>query len=276
MRSNNCSLCDSPRLALLCVLLPFLVACSPSTRFNLAADARGLVREQISAGNLPVIIYRDREISRSGEIHIYLDGDGKPWIGGKRIAVDPTTRSKLVLDMISADEAPAILVGRPCYYIQVSERPDSCSESLWTSHRYSPEVVSAISDAIALQLKKYQPRKLVLIGYSGGGTLAALVASQLESVDVLVTVAANLNVDAWSELHGYTPLARSLNEENFPYIPDAIKQFHFVGGADRNVPPWITDSVAGRQESARLIERTDFTHECCWPKDWASALKELL
>ena len=275
MRFDNCSLCNELRLAILWVLLPILVACSPATRFDAAADARGLVREELSISKLPVVIYRDKEIRHSGKIHIYLDGDGKPWIGGKRVALDPTTRSKLILDMMAVDTADKILIGRPCYYIKASERPAACTDTLWTSHRYSNIVVSAVRNVITLQLEKYQPEEVILIGYSGGGTLAALIASQLAQVDTLVTVAANLNVDAWSELHGYTPLARSLNEKNFPKIPDKVKQYHFVGMQDSNVPPSITRSVASLQRNVRVIEQAGYTHECCWPENWASTLGEI-
>ena len=179
-------------------------------------------------GALPMVIFRDRQISRSSSIHFYFDGDRNPWVGGSRIASDPTTRSKLILEMMAADEAHKILIGRPCYYIPATERPSSCADKWWTSHRYSQPVVSAMLEVVRRQVKQYVPQEIVLIGYSGGGTLAALVASELEELDVLVTVAANLNVDAWIDLHAYTPLARLLNEANFPEIPADVRQFHIV------------------------------------------------
>ena len=272
----HCSLSGVLRISILCALLPVLAGCASSTRFNLAAERHNLVREDIVRGDLPVVVYRDQNIPHSSSIHFYFDGDGQPWVGGKRIAEDPTTRSKLILDLMAADPAANILIGRPCYYMKAHSRPASCNTSLWTSHRYSKRIVAVMREVIIEQIQKYRPQEIVLIGYSGGGTIAALIASELEDADVLITIAANLNVDLWSELHGYTPLARSLNEHNFPSLPKQLRQIHFVGSEDSNVPRPILQSIVDKQSNAKIIERVGYTHECCWPKDWASTLVKVL
>ena len=257
-------------------MLPLILSCTASSRFNLAAKNDGLVREVITQGDLPLVIYRDEHIPRSSEIHFYFDGDGSPWVDGARVARDPTSRSKLILKLMAEDDAPKILIGRPCYYIEASARPDNCTDALWTSQRYDNVVVTSMRAAVKRQIAAYQAKQVVLIGYSGGGTLAALVAAELDLVDILITIAANLNVDDWISHHGYTPLARSLNAANFPQLPQHIKQFHFVGGKDENVLPSNTRSVVAGQQKAELIGRAGYTHECCWPKTWASTLRDIL
>ncbi|MEM7468282.1 MAG: hypothetical protein AAF387_15535 [Pseudomonadota bacterium] len=235
-----------------------------------------LIREELLNQSLPQVLFRTDKISDSSPIHFYFDGDGRPWIQGKRIAKDPTSRSKVILDLMSNDSANKILIGRPCYYLREVKAFPNCKEKWWTSHRYGQTVVDILTSAIAQQINSYQPTEVIFIGYSGGGTLAALVANQMEDVDVVITVAANLNVDAWIEHHGYTPLADSFDAENFPILPARIRQYHLVGGKDGAVPPVVTKSVATRQSAAKIITFPEFDHSCCWPKIWASTLADLL
>ena len=279
MRGLRLINCNAPRW-LACVaaiiLSVQLTACSPAARFERAAQSVDLIREDITVNNLPLVIFRDEIAANSSSIHFYIDGDGSPWIGGKKVATDPTTRSKLILELMRADKQAKILIGRPCYYLSARQRPSVCSNALWTSDRYSEQVVQAMRTLIAQQINRYAPKRVTLIGYSGGGTLATLIANDLTAVDVLVTIAANLDVDAWIKQHGYSPLSRSINAGNFPRLPSKIKQFHFVGESDQNVPSAITKSVAVNQVNARVIEVPGYSHECCWPKTWASALAELV
>jgi pimeloyl-ACP methyl ester carboxylesterase len=116
-------------------------------------------------------------------------------------------------------------------------------------------------------------RKLVLVGYSGGGTLAWLMAARIPDVVAVVTVAANLDVELWTSLHGYTPMAGSLNPADSPPLSPSVKQVHYVGGRDRNVPPQVTRSFGAHHASARVVEIPDFDHTCCWVENWPDLLR---
>ena len=74
------------------------------------------------------------------------------------------------------------------------------------------------------------PRSVVLIGYSGGGVLAVLIAPQVPG-SAVVTIAANLDVEAWARWHQYTPLSGSLNPATQPPL-DALHEWHLVGDRD--------------------------------------------
>ncbi|HEY8622943.1 MAG TPA: hypothetical protein VIM74_03685, partial [Casimicrobiaceae bacterium] len=91
----------------------------------------------------------------------------------------------------------------------------------------------------------------------------------------IVTVAANLDTDDWTRIHGYSPLAGSLNPTLMPPLPPTIAQLHYVGGRDRNVPPSVVQSFARRHAEARVIELADFDHECCWIERWPKLLEEV-
>ena len=68
-----------------------------------------------------------------------------------------------------------------------------------------------------------------MIGYSGGGTLAQLVAEKFTQTRAVVTLAGNLDLAAWVQLHDYTPLGGSLNPAERPPLPGHILQIHYVG-----------------------------------------------
>ena len=58
--------------------------------------------------------------------------------------------------------------------------------------------------------------RVLLFGHSGGGVLAVLLAPRVPETAGLVTVAANLDIDRWADLHGYPRLHQSLNPARQP------------------------------------------------------------
>src|SRR5262245_38592820 len=119
---------------------------------------------------------------RTGEpsttLHVYLDGDGTPWRRG-RPAPDPTPTNPLVLDLMALDRAPSVYVGRPCYH-GLADAP-GCSSILWTAERYSAAIVSSMEAAVREVMRRSGAERLAWMGYSGGGTLAALPAPRLRA-----------------------------------------------------------------------------------------------
>jgi pimeloyl-ACP methyl ester carboxylesterase len=53
--------------------------------------------------------------------------------------------------------------------------------------------------------------RLTLVGYSGGGTIAVLLAARRSDVAEVITVAANLDVGYWTQRDGLSPLTGSLD-----------------------------------------------------------------
>lgn len=203
-------------------------------------------------------------------LHVYLDGDGTPWSSSHRIADDPTPRNPLILELMQKDQAPAILLGRPCYYgLSLSH---TCNKSLWTSHRYSEEIVHSMHAALDRWLTNKNVSHLVLIGFSGGGTLAALLAPRLDKLNTLVTISANLDIKAWSDYHGYLPPSGSLNPIVDAKIPATIRQIHLAGEEDDNVPAKIVESFSGMQQNALYKLYPGYDHACCWKEIWPSFL----
>jgi dienelactone hydrolase len=162
------------------------------------------------------------------------------------------------------------LLGRPCYFQAQIKAP--CNRLVWTHGRYAPEVIGSMVAALRRFLTEHPHRQVVLVGYSGGGTLAWLMAAQVPETIAVVTIAANLDIDAWVRVHGYSPLAGSLNPAAAPSLPMAIAERHYAGGRDMNVPPAVVRAFARRHPRASVIEIAEFDHTCCWLARWPQLL----
>ncbi len=203
-------------------------------------------------------------------LHIYLDGDGSPWINHRWISSDPTPRNPLMLKLMQQDENTSIYIGRPCYF-ELNLSP-ACSNKLWTSHRYSPAIINSMLAVINHRIKHYQAKRIILIAYSGGGTLAMLMAEQLPNITGILTIAANLDINAWTEHHGYSPLTGSLNPIDRLALPKNIFQLHLAGGKDNNIMLKHIKTYAKKQHLAQVRIFEEYDHHCCWEEIWPSIL----
>jgi pimeloyl-ACP methyl ester carboxylesterase len=256
------------RISALGMLLAITACAGPSPRFDRDARELGLVREEVAGAGFTHAVYRALGIARGNRLHVYLEGDGTPWIDGRHAAVDPTPRSPVALRLMTRDPEAALLLGRPCYNGHYADA--GCGPALWTDARYSEAVVDSM--ARALEAVRPPGARLTLIGHSGGGTLAMLLAERVAGVDAVVTIAGNLDLAAWARRHGYEPLSASLDPSARAPLPPHIRQIHFAGERDREVPPQLVASAARRQPGARFELRPGFDHACCWLRDWPGLL----
>ena len=239
---------------------------SASQRIDAQAGAAGLSRSVVAGRDFHHVIYANapaRSAAAAQRLIVYFDGDGRPWgSDGRQPAADPTTRKPLALQLLARTPAPGIYVSRPCY--QELKDP-SCDTALWTAARYSTAVVDSL--VAAIERFPATPREIVLIGYSGGGVLATLAAERLAHVTAVVTLAANLDIDAWAQYHGYLPLTGSLN----PALSErdhAWREIHLQGADDAVVPAATTVRYFARYPAARQQPFEGFSHVCCWVERW--------
>jgi pimeloyl-ACP methyl ester carboxylesterase len=223
-------------------------------------------------GGYTHVAYLKRGSNANKTLHIYLEHDGPAWIDTNNVATDPTPHHALMLDAMAQDSAPSLYLGRPCYFGRQND--PGCGPVLWTHQRYSELVVNAMATALRGFLASYDHKHLVFLGYSGGGTLAMLLAERFSRTQAVVTVAGNLDIVAWAKRHDYSPLEGSLNPADRQPLPQVIKQMHYVGGRDTNVPPLIIKSVATLPKGS-VIELPEYDHVCCWPALWTQILRDL-
>ena len=165
---------------------------------------------------------------------------------------------------------PACWSVAPCYYRDNS----TCDPALWTTARYSEMVVAAMAAALNQALAALPDSPVVLIGYSGGGALAMLIAPRLRRVDRVLTIVANLDVTAWAKHHRYPPLADSLNPADAPPLPASVRQMHWFGERDLQVPAALMRAAVARQSDARWRVIAGYDHACCWAAAWPDLLME--
>lgn len=216
--------------------------------------------------------------SRTGKtLRVYLEGDGLAYVTPSKPAIDPTPTDPVALKLALADPTagPVAWLGRPCQYT-LPAHGRTCRTAYWTTSRYAPEVTDSLSAALDQLKQQSHAERLILTGYSGGGALAVLLAARRDDVAQVITVAADLDLGYWTHRDGLSPLSGSLDPAQLPPETLArIPQLHFTGAKDRTVGTDVVQSYLKRlppETPARLVEVPDFTHTCCWARDWADLL----
>jgi alpha/beta hydrolase fold len=265
---------------LLCRFLLFgtiatLLGCTaPEVRFLQEAEGYGFEQNIVQGTAFKHVVYLNKLLASNVDaVHIYLDGDGSAWIAQRWASANPTPRNTLILRLMKQDNATSLYLGRPCYHGFSQTFP--CNAKLWTSHRYSPTVINSMVAAINNLINEYKSRPIILIGYSGGGTLALLLAEHFPNIAGIITIAANLDINAWTDYHGYSTLFGSLNPAQKKPLQNRIFQLHLAGGRDSNIPVSQIKSFVTRQSSAQLLIFDDYDHHCCWEEIWPSILESI-
>ena len=238
------------------------------------------LKEFVRAAQLDEVVmtgggYRHVVLSQSGRnshtrLHIYIGGDGQPWRGGRVPSADPTPHNFLELELLTHDVADAVYVGRPCYFGLAKDL--GCTPDTWTFGRFSDDVVASMASVARQLVDSGAYTEVVLIGYSGGGALARLIAPSVPHLVGLLTVAGNLDTAAWSGIHGYLPLIRSRNPADEPPLDASIVQVQAIGGKDEVVPPAVTESYLKGAPQVTVWVYADYDHVCCWLAGWPSIL----
>jgi alpha/beta superfamily hydrolase len=256
--------------------LVVLCACTSSgQRIDREAESVGLSRRIVAGADFQHVVYLNAAAARAevARLLVFLEGDGRPWgDSGREPAADPTTRNPIALRLLARANAPGIYVSRPCYQQIVDPK---CAFDVWTGGRYSRVVAESLAAAIQSVASETRAREIVLVGYSGGGALAVLVAERMSNVAAVLTIAANLDVAAWTQLHGYLPLSTSLNPA-VSEIEHPWRELHLSGGQDEVVPTATTAAYFKTYPAAKQWIYADFGHVCCWLNEWPAIEAEAL
>lgn len=265
-----------------------LAGCSagPEARNGLAQDiALGgrLSARQVMAHPYLLTAY-DRVNAPGQPADVYIEGDGLAWMGRSTKSPDPTPTDPVALRLAALDPAANVIyLARPCQYTKMSDRQQTCDSDDWTNARFSVPIVAAMSAALDQIRTQTKVSGFNLIGYSGGGGIAALLAAQRDDVLSLRTVAGNLDHVKFTEDHHVSAMTGSLNPRDFSYKTATIPQLHFIGGDDKIVPPDIFESfrsAAINHTTGPSCIRSETvpgaTHGEGWVERWPDLLKHPL
>lgn len=235
---------------------------------------RDWLRQEFDAGGFTIVGFTPPGPAETDHLVVYIEGDGPTW--RRRLQPrDPTPRRPTALSLAIHDPWPDVVyLARPCQYLD-RRRLAACPPAYWGEARFSEAVVAAMDIAVSKAKSALGASRLTLIGFSGGGAIATLLAARRDDVDNLMTVAGTLDHAAFTRLHDVPPLAASLNPIDAAPATAAVCQVHLVGGADRVVPPEIGRNFVERLGSklARLDVIAVNDHGCCWALQWADILR---
>jgi len=217
-----------------------------------------------------------RYTSQREPLVIYIEGDGHAW---ERYGPsdDPTPMNPLALRLAVIDQSPNVLyLARPCQYVK-----RSCHVKYWTSHRMAREVIDTYYAIVTKAVRTNGFSGVRLVGFSGGGGIAALLTSQLNSgadeglstdivVEDLRTVAGNLDHRYWTKELALIPMYDSLNASDVARAINTIPQLHFIGRRDLIISSNVLRSYQQKSLTQRCIKASeqDASHVRGWVELW--------
>ncbi len=203
---------------------------------------------------------------------VYIEGDGHAWKNRWTPSRDPTPWNPIALRLAVQDPTSKVMyLAQPCQ-LNTDSSQNNCHPKYWTSHRYSQKIINSFHDALDQAKALSHTEQIVIIGYSGGGAVAALLSAQRNDVTQIITIAANLDLSAWVKKHGISKLSDSLNPADFVSKLQYIPQIHLMGEKDDIVPPAIFQSYfakLGNTDSLQWAIIPDYDHKCCWVDSWS-------
>lgn len=263
------------RLSVLpCGILLGLAACAglpdPAARRDLAQSAApaGFHPRTISTNEFDIFALLPSGFAAGpdGTLTVFIEGDGYSYVSKTQPSSDPTPVRQTVISLLPADGRHDVAyLARPCQF--AGPAPRHCDRTLWTGARYSERVIDSMGQALSLLVAEAHATHVKLIGYSGGGVIAALLAARRNDVVALVTIAAPLDVAAFATHHHVPPLQGSLNPRDEAARLGSVAQIHYAGGRDKTVPPVILDSYMNAladKNCARLIVEDEAAHGTGW------------
>lgn len=270
LRKERAVLCTA--LFFLGIFSLFLVSCQGSLKDHLTNLASN------SKLNQSVILTTDSytllgwgKNKNTSHVNIYIEGDGQSWEDPWTISTDPTPPDPVGFKLALADSrSDSILYfARPCQYIMDKR----CTPLDWTSDRFSKQIIDAYHQALQQIKISWDVKTFTIHGYSGGATIALLIAASRSDVTSIVTFAPLLDPVQWTKHHNYSPLSGSLSPLNYAPQLSLVPQTHFIGLEDRQVPYLVSSSyfAAIPQSSVNLAHRIPgLTHYSDWPGFWKS------
>ncbi len=257
------------------LILIFVGGCSnkfsPEVRQERAdsyAISGGLTQEKIQTDSFLLTTYqRFNRKDKDRKLVVYIEGDGMAWVSRNQLSTNPTPVHPVALELASLDDSANILyIARPCQYLWL-KNTNGCNSKYWSNKRGSEEVIDAINQVISIVKDKENMLSIKLIGYSGGGGIAAIITKRRDDVKKLITVAGNLNYKLFAKIHKITSMNGSINPVIVAKQIESIPQVHYVGSDDRIVPEQIVRSF-----SDKVVVVSGATHTN-WAEKWEMLLE---
>lgn len=254
-----------------CYIL-FLFGCTTSTQQALnQAQSQGFREQAYPIESSFTLTTYERLQGPAKNIHVYIEGDGHSWQNKYKLSSNPTPKHPLALKLALADpHSHVVYLARPCQYTPLA-KDLKCHPKYWSSHRFSPEVIEAMDTVLNNIKQRTHNTSFTLIGYSGGGGLAVLIAAQRKDIKELITVAGDLDHERLNQYHHVTSLSHSLNPIDVASQLKQLPQKHLSGEKDKVVPPWVAKQFAqavNNPQTVRVQVLPNVSHHEGWEEQW--------
>lgn len=259
----------------LSLLLVGCISADPHSAAQKIASESGMTSKKFDTYPFPIIGWH-RITPPVHSLRVYIEGDGFAWKSRTTPSDNPTPRNPTGLKLAGADtQANVLYLARPCQFIG-PPLPANCRVNIWTQDRFSPAVIDAMNEALSQMVARYPGVKLDLVGYSGGGNIAALLAERRDDVRSLRTVAGNLDVAYVNALHQVTPMPAAESAIDRASALRALPQNHYSGEADTTVPSAVArrfqQAVGGRCVQTEVV--SGMGHGSDWAAVWPRLLAQ--
>lgn len=254
----------------------FLAACMPSVGNRTvkahAIAAGGDLRPAVTGASIPLQSFFS--ITTPGApVWVFVEGDGLAWITPSQPSRNPTPVDPVALRLAASDPAAnRLYLARPGQYLDTD-----VGQRYWLQARFSAEVVNALEESVRMALEEAGSTELVLVGYSGGAALTALLAQRLVAAGKpplgWMTVAGNVDPTYWTQLRGLSPLAASLDPAVGAATLADVPQVHLSGLDDQAVPSAVLQHFLARYPHQRCVRVVPVpaSHSGPWLSQWSAA-----
>lgn len=232
-----------------------------SARADAVLGPAGFTPRLLASADFPVHAWL--RVRGDETLTVVIEGDGATWFNPRWPPGDPTPEVSQAAALALEISGSVAYVARPCQFKLTS----ACHIEHWTSARFAPELVKAL-DRTLDRLKGFVGAKnLRLVGHSGGGVMAVLLAQGRSDVAGVVTLMAPLAIGEWTKLLDLSSLDG----------PDPMDQpslrvpaIHVAGGRDSVVPSEIVKRYTSAK-GGEYVEWPQVDH-ACWSIDSARTI----
>lgn len=245
-------------------------SCAAQNKISDIAVQHGFKHELVKGGDFWITTYQ--KITNTSEPFVfYIEGDGFAFINKRKISPDPTPRSQMMFNLATMDSRPNIIyIARPCQYTPMAMNP-KCNYLYWTNKRLSDDSIYSINETIN---KINHKKKFSLIGFSGGGGVAVLIASRNNITKDILTLAGNLDTENFVKIHKVSEMTGSLNPIDYAKNVKNIPQLHLSGENDTTIPPSIAGNFVDIANSKCVKQKIikNVSHHDGWEENWHKIL----
>lgn len=255
------------------VSIALLSGCQSTNHYTQQLNQSHYKKHYVSTTGLPVAAWLPKTVTATATLRVYIEGDGHAWAKKNKMSSDPTPKNRLMHALVSKDpKKDTAYIARPCQFIT----NNTCTPYLWTFSRYDDTVIKTMNDVLEKIKTQHDYKKIELIGFSGGATIALLLASRRNDILSVRTIAGNLDPQYTNRIHRVSKMPTALNPasetDKLQYIP----QWHFIGARDRIINASVFSHYLSKFNRTNCIKSTlinNASHHSGWLAAWPELLK---